>query len=263
MQTACAVPRLCRDSQQQQPDWMEAPLWSPGPGRDRVGGLAGSGRMPEGSEEAGAVSLQTWGFPCCGSGSLLCCHQGLGAAEACLEASWVLPSVLLPALPRNVKWHFCSAAVTAAAQGASPNASSLSPALPPSPSTCPQPGAGDWQRPLSWLGMCLPLAVAASSPSPGGDAAARAACAVVGQLLRMGILGEQRHAPRLDAGDGDGHACPWGWWISPPWEEMGDGGQAPCSVAVLVVSPGQVVSSEMSLSQSQPGCGKSRLLRGL
>lgn len=127
----------------------------------QVGGLAGSGGMPEGLEEAGAVSRQTRGFPCCGSGSLLCRHPG--AAEARLEASWVLPSVLLPALPRNVKWHFCSAAVTATAQGASPNASALSPALPPSPSTCPQPGAGDWQRPSTQLGMCLPLAVAAGS----------------------------------------------------------------------------------------------------
>lgn len=43
--------------------------------------------------------------------------QGCGLWRRAWRPALVPPSVLLPALPRNVKWHFCSVVVAAAAQG--------------------------------------------------------------------------------------------------------------------------------------------------
>lgn len=65
------------------------------------------------------------------------------------------PSVLLPALPRNVKWHFCFTAVAATGGLTERLLLALMLFLSPHPST----GTMSLVR----LGMCPPLAVAAGS----------------------------------------------------------------------------------------------------
>lgn len=220
----CVLLRLCRDPRAARAGPDGSIWWFPRPGRDGVGGLAVSGLMARGSEEAGGISHQTRGFLLCRFGSCRRCHPGLGAPGPAPQGwglqrrAWRLalvpPSVPLSALPRNVKWHFCSTVVAAAAWGASPSTSS--PLLVswlsehPAPVRCGGPVqiTGKVGDVSPWL---LPPAVGSQAApgrqSPGGDAAVCAACAVVGQLLCTGVLGEWRHAPGLGTGSADGHVC--------------------------------------------------------
>lgn len=136
------------------------------------------------------------------------------------------PSVLLPALPRNVKWHFCFTAVAATGDLTERLLLALTLSLIPPWGTMS----------LVRLGMWPSLAAAAGSQWPKP----RWGCCFVCCLCRgPGVLGEQRHI------------LGWEW----PCETMvvvntvtilrDVGGQVSCLAAVLWVSPVQVWKSGM------------------
>lgn len=100
--------------------------------------------MPGSWKKARGISRKTQGFLCCRS-ERQCCHlglvpQGWGLPRHARRPVRVPPSVLLPALPRNVKWHFCFTAVAATAWGGLTERLLLALMLSPSP----HPSTGDY-----------------------------------------------------------------------------------------------------------------------
>lgn len=206
------LPRLGRDPRAAGVGLDGSTWWSPRPGRDGVSGLAGSGWMVGGSEETGDISHQTWGSLWCRSRSLSVLSSragppGLGAAEACLEAGFgaSICAASSPAKKREMALLLCgngSRGPGGLAKCQLPAAATA--AFSEHPARCGGPVKVITKvrdvLPCWLLPPALGSHAAPRKQNPGGDAAVHAACAVVGQLLCMGVLGERRHAPRLGAG---------------------------------------------------------------